>query len=77
MDKFDFPIKKDNLRIILIGLVVNVVGFLLMIGGGSENPEQFNANELFSSVRITVAPFLAVIGYIIIIFGILKKPTNK
>jgi len=78
MSNFDFPIKKQNIRIILIGLVVNIVGYLLMIGGGSDNPAEFNSDELFSTVRITVAPILIVLGFGIIIYGIMKKskPTN-
>lgn len=73
MSNFDFPVKKENVRIILIGLVVNILGYLLMIGGGSDDPAKFDANELFSTVRITVAPILIVLGFGIIIYGIMKK----
>ncbi len=61
------------MRIILIGLAVNILGYLLMIGGGSEDPTKFDANELFSTTRITVAPILIVLGFGIIIYGIMKK----
>jgi uncharacterized membrane protein len=74
MSKFDFPVKKDNLRIILIGLAINVLGYLLMIGGGSDNPNEFNEAELFSTIRITVAPILIVAGFVVIILGIMRKP---
>lgn len=77
MNKFDFPVKKDNLRFILAGLLINVIGFVLMIGGGSDNPNEFNAGELFSHVRITVAPILVVLGYAVIFYGIMKKPAGK
>jgi uncharacterized membrane protein len=73
MSNFDFPVKKENVRIILIGLVVNILGYLLMIGGGSDDPAKFDANELFSTMRITVAPILIVLGFGIIIYGIMKK----
>jgi len=73
MSNFDFPVKKDNLRIILIGLVINIIGYILMIGGGSDNPNEFNAKELFSTMRITVAPIVIVAGIALIIFGIMKK----
>jgi uncharacterized membrane protein len=77
MNKFDFPVKKDNLRFILIGLLLNVIGFVMMIGGGSDSPEKFDANELFSTMRITVAPIVIVIGYAVIFYGIMKKPAGN
>jgi len=78
MNNFGFPVKKDNLRIILIGLAINILGYLVMIGGGSEDPAKFDGDALFSTVRITVAPFLILVGYAVIIFGIMKKPSaNK
>jgi hypothetical protein len=73
MNNFELPFKKENIRIILIGLVVNIIGYLLMIGGGSEDPNQFDANELFSHTRITIAPLLIVTGFVIILWGIMKK----
>jgi hypothetical protein len=73
MSNFDFPIKKDNLRFILVGLAINIVGYLLMIGGGSENPNEFKEAELFSTLRITVSPMLIVLGIVIIGYGIMKK----
>lgn len=76
MNKFDFPVKKDNLRFILIGLAINVLGFILMIGGGSDDPKKFDANELFSHTRLTIAPILVVLGYAVIFYGIMKKPSG-
>ena len=73
MSNFDFPVKKANVRIILIGLAINIVGYLLMIGGGSEDPNKFNADELFSTTRITISPMLIVLGFVIILYGIMKK----
>ncbi len=75
-NKFDFPIKKDNLRIILIGLAINILGYFLMIGGGSDNPNEFREQELFSTVRITVSPILILLGFGIMIYGIMKKSKN-
>lgn len=80
MSNFEFPLKKANIRIILIGLAINVLGYILMVGGGSEDPNKFNADELFSDMRITVAPILIVAGFAIILYGIMKKSkpdTNK
>jgi prolipoprotein diacylglyceryltransferase len=45
-----------------------------MIGGGAEDPSQFNGNELFSSTRITLSPLLIVVGYVIIFYAIMKRP---
>jgi uncharacterized membrane protein len=73
MSNFDFPLKKDNLRIILIGLVINIIGYIMMIGGGSDNPKEFNEAELFSDMRITVSPIVIVVGIALIIYGIMKK----
>ena len=47
-----------------------------MIGGGTDNPAEFNGDELFSPVRITLAPFLIVSGYVIMIYSIMRKPKN-
>jgi hypothetical protein len=45
-----------------------------MIGGGSDDPNVFNADELFSPVRLTAAPILIIAGYIVMIYAIMKKP---
>lgn len=76
MSNFDFPVKKENLRFILIGLAINVLGYLLMIGGGANNPNEFNETELFSTVRITIAPILIVAGFVVILLGIMRKPKS-
>lgn len=76
MNNFGFPVNKDNLKFILIGLAINILGYILMIGGGSDNPNDFNEKELFSTVRITVAPFLILAGFIVILYGIMKKPSG-
>lgn len=73
-----FGFQPENYRLLLIGLAINVVGFLLMIGGGAEDPNSFNADELFSARRITIAPLLIVVGYVVIMIAIMKrKKANK
>jgi hypothetical protein len=72
-----FAFQKENYKWLIIGLVINVLGFMLMIGGGSDDPTKFNADELFSPVRLTVAPILIIAGYIVIIYAIMKKPSKK
>ena len=68
-----FGLQKENYKWILIGLAVNILGFVLMIGGGSADKTVFLEEEIFSHRRITLAPALVVAGYIIILYGIMKK----
>lgn len=69
-----FSFSKQNYRLLLIGLAINVLGFILMIGGATEDPTKFNADELFSPVRITIAPMLIVVGYVVILYSIMRRP---
>ncbi len=69
-----FAFQKENYKWLIIGLIINVVGFMLMIGGGSDDPTKFDADELFSPVRLTVSPILIIAGYIVMIYAIMKKP---
>ncbi len=71
--KEKFVFGKDNYMFILIGMAVTFIGFLLMIGGASTDPNVFNKEELFSSTRITIAPLMVLAGYGLVIYGIMKK----
>jgi hypothetical protein len=75
-----FAFGKENYKFMLIGITVVILGFVLMMGGGSEDPMVFN-EEIFSPRRITVAPIVALIGYGIIFYAIMKggktKPENQ
>lgn len=71
----EFAFGKENYRLMLIGLAFIVVGFLLMIGGGSDDPNKFSP-ELFSFRRLTLAPILILAGYVVEIFAIMKKPRD-
>lgn len=64
---------KENYRWMLIGLGVLALGFFLMAGGKSSDPKVFNADEVYSTTRITIAPMLIIAGFIIEIFAIMKK----
>jgi len=70
-----FAFGKENYRLMLIGLAFIVLGFLIMIGGGSDDPKVFNP-EIFSFRRITLAPILILAGYVIEIFAIMKRPKD-
>jgi len=65
---------KSNYRLLIIGIAIVVIGFILMSGGGSGDPNVFNAEEIFSFRRITLAPITCLIGYIFVIYAIMKKP---
>ena len=65
---------KENYALMIAGLVVLAIGFFLMAGGKSQDPKVFNPNEVYSSTRITVAPILIILGFIIEIVAIMKKP---
>jgi Protein of unknown function (DUF3098) len=67
---------KENYKWMLIGFVVIIVGLVLMIGGKSSDPNQFNANEVYSFRRITLAPIIILAGFVIEIYGIFRKPTK-
>ena len=63
---------RQNYMLLIIGLALIFVGFLLMIGGGSDDPNVFN-EKIFSFRRITLAPILILAGFVIEIFAIMKK----
>ena len=71
----DFAFGKENYRLMLIGLAFVALGFILMIGGGSNDPNVFNP-EIFSFRRITLAPIRILAGFVIEIFAIMKKPKD-
>lgn len=79
MDKIkpQFAFRPENYRLLLIGLAINMLGFILMIGGGTDDPTKFDADALFSTTRITISPMLIVAGYVVIIYAIMRKPKSS
>jgi hypothetical protein len=71
----EFAFGKENYRLLFIGLAFIVLGFILMIGGGSKDPKVFNPS-IFNFQHITLAPILVLTGYVIEIFAIMKKPKD-
>lgn len=69
-----FLFDKSNYTIMIIGLVVLVLGFLLMVGGKSPDPSIFDYSEKYSTRRITIAPIVILLGFVIEIYAIMKKP---
>ena len=68
--KPDFIFKKANYKLMFIGLAVIAIGFLLMSGGGSDDPNVFNP-DIYNFQRIRLAPTLVLIGFGIQIYAIL------
>ena len=61
----------------LMGIAVIAVGMLLMVGGRSNDPNSFNYDEVYSTLRVSVAPVLIIIGLGIEIYAIFKKPKTN
>jgi len=68
----DFVFKKKNFILLITGILFIATGLILMSGGASEDPEVFNY-EIFNFRRLTLAPILITIGFIIEIFAIMLK----
>ena len=68
-----FAFGKDNYRILIIGVVIVVIGYMLMIGGGSDKPTEFHADEIFSFRRVTLSPIVILSGFVVVLLGIMKK----
>ena len=73
MEKKKLLFGKRNYKFMLIGIFFIVLGFILMSGGGSEDPNIFN-EEIYSFRRIRLAPILVILGFIIEVYAILTKP---
>lgn len=74
--KSEFIFGKKNYKFMFIGLAFIAIGFILMSGGGSDDPNIFN-DAIFSWKRIRLAPTLVLIGFGIQIYAILLNPNKK
>ena len=68
----DFAFDRMNFILLAIGMVIVVLGFILMSGSGSTE-NQFNP-EIFSALRIRVAPLVCFLGFAFMIYGIMHRP---
>ena len=75
MDKSNYAFDKTNFILLAVGMLVVILGFILMSGAGSDE-SVFN-NDIFSVRRIKVAPVVCFIGFISIIYAIIRKPADK
>ena len=67
---------KQNYKIMFVGIFFIILGFILMSGGDTGDETSFNP-EIFNFRRITLAPIIIIIGFIMQIFAIMYKPKNK
>lgn len=68
-----FALGKENYKLMAIGFAVIVLGFILMAGGGSDDPNVFS-DDIFNFRRITLAPIILFLGFGFEIYAIMKKP---
>lgn len=66
--------EKTNILGMLGGLALMAIGFLLMAGGRSEDPNVFDATQVYSATRITLAPILIMAGLVALIFALFRHP---
>jgi len=74
--KLEFALAKENYKLLLIGFAIIIIGFMLMMGGGSEDPTVFD-EDIFSFRRITLAPLVVLFGFAFEIYAIMKRPKEK
>ena len=72
-EKQNFALAPENYKLLAIGFGIVVLGFLLMLGGKSPDPNIFN-EEMFSFRRITLAPIVVLAGFAFVTWAIMKKP---
>jgi membrane-bound ClpP family serine protease len=75
-ERKNFAVGKENLKSILIDFIIVVIGFVLMSGGGSSDPNVFD-ESIFSFRRITLAPIVVLAGFGFVIYAIMKKPKEE
>jgi len=69
----NFTFGKTNYQLLIAGVIVMAIGFVLMSGGGSDDPNVFS-DAIFNTQRLTIAPILILTGLVIEIFAIFYKP---
>ena len=67
-----FLFGSNNYKLLLVSIIILFIGFLLMSGGGSDDPSKFNS-EIYSFRRIRLAPTLVIVGFLFSVFSILSR----
>jgi len=73
--KSGFALGKENYKLMAIGFIIIIIGFILMAGGKSDDPKVFS-EDIFSFRRITLAPIIVLAGFVFEIYAIMKRPRN-
>jgi len=68
---------KENYTWMLIGIGIMILGFVLMGGGRSPDPNQFDPKQVYSTTRITIAPIIILAGLVVMIVAIFRRPKNS
>lgn len=68
---------RDNYTWMIIGFLLIIIGFFLMSGGKSPDPTKFNYDEIYSFRRITLAPLVMMLGFVLEVYAIMKKPRQR
>lgn len=68
-----FVFNRENYYWLIGGLVLMAIGFILLVGGGSDDPDVFS-DALFDFQRLTLAPILILAGLVVEFFAIMKRP---
>ena len=67
---------KQNYQLFIGGIILIILGYLLMIGGGSKDPNVFNP-AIFDAQRITIAPMVCLLGFVVVIAAVMWRPKSK
>jgi uncharacterized Tic20 family protein len=72
-----FAIPYRNFLLVILGVVLMLIGYALMIGGGSDNPTIFTGDEMFSFRRIVISPLLILLGLVVEVVAIMHVSRSK
>lgn len=75
-NRFQFAFGRINYILMIAGLVILALGYILLSGGGSDDPNTFNP-AMFDNRRLVVAPILIVVGFVVEILAIMYKARKK
>lgn len=69
-----FPFIRENYTIMIIGIGILILGYVLMVGGRSPDSNQFYPDQVYSWRRITLAPMVIILGFLVEVYAIMKRP---
>lgn len=74
--KDNYSVSPKGVRLIIVGLLVMVSGYILMLGGGSQDPTVFN-DAMFDFRRMVLSPLLIILGIVFVIIAIMRRPKSE